>query len=44
MPRCRGRSARPLYTRVGDAPAAIMVVIALIVVVRRRLQADMMKV
>jgi apolipoprotein N-acyltransferase len=34
----------PLYTRLGDAPAAIMVVLALIAVVRRRLQADMMKV
>jgi apolipoprotein N-acyltransferase len=31
------RSIRaPLYARVGDAPAAVMVVIALIVVVRRR--------
>ena len=34
----------PLYARVGDAPAAIMVVIALIAVVRRRLHADMMKI
>jgi apolipoprotein N-acyltransferase len=34
----------PLYSRLGDAPAAIMVVLALIAVVRRRLQADMMKV
>jgi apolipoprotein N-acyltransferase len=34
----------PLSTRLGDAPAAIMVVMALIAVVRRRLQADMMKV
>ncbi len=33
------RSIRaPLYARVGDAPAALMVVIALIVVVRRRLR------
>ena len=34
----------PAYTRLGDAPAAIMVVIALIIVARRRLQSDMMKV
>jgi apolipoprotein N-acyltransferase len=34
----------PLYIRLGDAPAAIMVVLALIAVVRRRLQADMMKI
>jgi apolipoprotein N-acyltransferase len=34
----------PAYTRLGDAPAAIMAVIALIIVARRRLQPDMMKV
>jgi apolipoprotein N-acyltransferase len=34
----------PLYARVGDAPAAIMVAIALIVVVRRRLGTDILKV
>jgi apolipoprotein N-acyltransferase len=33
----------PLYTRLGDAPVAILVVLALIVVARRRLQSDMMK-
>ena len=34
------RSIRaPLYARVGDAPAALMVVIALVVVVRRRFRA-----
>jgi apolipoprotein N-acyltransferase len=34
----------PIYARVGDAPAAILVAIALIAVVRRRLQTDMMKI
>ena len=34
----------PAYTRLGDVPAAIMVVLALIIVVRRRLQSGMMKV
>ncbi len=34
----------PAYTRLGDVPAAIMVVLALIIVARRRLQADMMKI
>ena len=34
----------PVYARVRDAPAAIMVVIAFAAVVRRRLRADMMKV
>jgi len=34
----------PLYARLGDAPVAIIVAIALIVVVRRRLRSDMMKV
>jgi apolipoprotein N-acyltransferase len=34
------RSVRaPLYARVGDAPAALLVVIALVVVVRRRFRA-----
>jgi hypothetical protein len=33
----------PAYTRLGDAPAAIMVVIALIIVARRRLQFDLLK-
>jgi apolipoprotein N-acyltransferase len=33
----------PLYTRLGDAPAAILVVLAFIVVARRRLRSDMMK-
>jgi len=30
----------PLYARLGDAPVAIIVAIAFIVVVRRRLRAD----
>ena len=34
----------PIYARVGDAPAAIIVAIALLVVIRRRLQTDMMKI
>jgi apolipoprotein N-acyltransferase len=34
----------PIYARVGDAPAAIMVAIALIAVVRRRFRADLMKI
>jgi apolipoprotein N-acyltransferase len=34
----------PLHTRLGDMPAAIMVVLALIVVARRRLQSGVMKV
>jgi apolipoprotein N-acyltransferase len=34
----------PLYVRVGDAPAAIMVIVAFIAVVRRRLKTDMMKI
>jgi apolipoprotein N-acyltransferase len=34
----------PLYTRLGDMPAAIMVVLALIIVARRRLQSGMLKV
>ncbi len=34
----------PLYARFGDAPAAIMVVIALIAVIRRRVRADMIKI
>ena len=34
----------PLYARVGDAPAALMVAIAFFVVVRRRLQATSLKV
>jgi len=34
----------PLYARLGDTPAAIIVAIALIAVVRRRLQADMSKI
>jgi apolipoprotein N-acyltransferase len=34
----------PLYARVGDAPAEIMVAIALIVVVRRRFQTNNLKV
>ena len=33
----------PLYARVGDAPAAVMVALALVVVVRRRLRSDRMK-
>ena len=33
----------PPYARLGDAPAAIMVVLALIMVARRRLQSDIMK-
>jgi apolipoprotein N-acyltransferase len=33
----------PLYARVGDAPAAVAVAIAFIVIVRRRLQADSLK-
>jgi apolipoprotein N-acyltransferase len=34
----------PLYARLGDAPAAIIVAVALLMVVRRRLQADMSKI
>jgi apolipoprotein N-acyltransferase len=34
----------PLYVRFGDMPAAIMVTIALIVVVRRRLHAEIVKI
>ncbi len=34
----------PLYARLGDAPAAILVALALIAVVRRRLQADISKI
>jgi apolipoprotein N-acyltransferase len=34
----------PLYNRLGDMPAAIMVVLALIIVARRRLQSGMLKV
>jgi apolipoprotein N-acyltransferase len=34
----------PVYARVGDAPAAIIVAIALLLVIRRRLQTDMMKI
>jgi apolipoprotein N-acyltransferase len=34
----------PIYARIGDAPAAVMVAIALIVVVRRRRGADMTKI
>ena len=33
----------PLYARVGDAPAAVMVALALVVVMRRRLRSDRMK-
>jgi apolipoprotein N-acyltransferase len=39
------RSIRaPLYARIGDAPAALMVLIALAIVVRRRLRSDFLKV
>jgi apolipoprotein N-acyltransferase len=34
----------PAYTRLGDTPAAIMVVLALIIVARRRLQSGVMKI
>ncbi len=34
----------PVYARVGDAPTMLVIAIALLAVVRRRLQADMMKV
>jgi apolipoprotein N-acyltransferase len=34
----------PIYARVGDAPAFILVAIALLAVVRRRLHPDMMKI
>ncbi len=34
----------PVYARVGDAPAAIIVAIALLVVIRRRLQTHMMRI
>jgi len=34
----------PIYARVGDAPAAIIVAIALLAVVRRRLHVDMTKI
>jgi apolipoprotein N-acyltransferase len=33
----------PLYVRLGDVPAGIMVLIALIAVARRRLRADQLK-
>ncbi len=33
----------PLYARVGDAPAAVIVAIALLIVIRRRIHTDMMK-
>jgi apolipoprotein N-acyltransferase len=36
--------APPIYTRVGDAPAFLIVAIALLVVVRRRLRVDMSKI
>ena len=42
--RCRGRLAHRPILRLGDAPAAIMVVIALIIVARRRLQSGIMKI
>ena len=35
---------RPLYARIGDAPAAIIVAIALAIVVRRRTKANFLKV
>jgi apolipoprotein N-acyltransferase len=38
------RTDATIYSRVGDAPVAIIVAIALLAVVRRRLYADMMKV
>jgi apolipoprotein N-acyltransferase len=39
------RSIRaPLYARLGDAPAGVMVAIALVIVVRRRLRTDVLKV
>ncbi len=42
------RLPRPIgatfYARFGDAPAAIMVAIALFAVVRRRVRADMLKI
>jgi apolipoprotein N-acyltransferase len=34
----------PFYARFGDAPATIIVAIALFVVIRRRLQVDLMKI
>ena len=37
MRRCREPISAPIYARVGDAPACVMVAIALFVVVRRRL-------
>ena len=42
--RCRGPSARRSMPAFGDAPVAIMVAIALVAVVRRRLKASMLKV
>jgi apolipoprotein N-acyltransferase len=36
--------AAPIYARVGDAPALIIVAIALLLVVRRRLDTDMIKI
>jgi apolipoprotein N-acyltransferase len=33
-----------IYARLGDAPAALMVMIALIAVVRRRLRVDIVKI
>jgi apolipoprotein N-acyltransferase len=41
LPRAIGA---PLYARVGDAPAAIIVAIALVVTVRRRLRSNIMKI
>jgi apolipoprotein N-acyltransferase len=34
----------PLYARLGDAPAIILVAIALIAVIRRRMRAELMKI
>jgi apolipoprotein N-acyltransferase len=34
----------PIYARLGDMPAAIMVAIAMIIVVRRRLRSEMAKI
>jgi apolipoprotein N-acyltransferase len=33
----------PVYARIGDAPTIIVILVALIVVVRRRLRANTMK-
>ena len=38
--RCRAPIAPTLYARVGDRPAAMLVVVALIVVIRRRLRSN----